>query len=129
MAIISRKHRTTKSIWADAKADAVIDKTGKRNHTLEVIQHLGLAAIFLLWYVDYGMMIWTVIGYPFLRAGLFNPLYNHYRDNKFNHLGNNFFDNCLKWALKFEENHRFPMLFMIYFVLAFTGFLMGIAIR
>ena len=114
------------SLWADAKSDAVIDNKEGRNHGLEVLQHIHLGAAILLWFVDFNMMLWTVASYLIMRAGLFNPVYNHYRNGiGFNHLGDNLFDNLLRPILKFEKKNRFPALFIAYMIVAFFGLIMG----
>ena len=114
------------SIICDARSDGYKIKHNKINHTLETLQHIHLFAPLLLWQVESWQMVWiTVLSYPIMRVGMFNPLINNYRGSTPWHLGDNLIDNALRPLARIEQTTRFPALSLSYFVMSGFGLFLG----
>jgi len=104
------------SIVFDAISDAAIDMYKKRNHFYEMMIIAPLLGLFCIY--EHSILSWynIVLSYVFLRAGLFNLVYNITRELNPMYVGKTdlFFD---KW---FNKLH--PMLqISLYMVFIFIG--------
>jgi len=115
------------SIVLDAASDALIDNDGKRRHTSEAFS-IGfvLLGALLIWYAltgGYDVSLFSILKYPALRLGLFNLVYNHYREGiNWDYLGAPFIDRMLKPLRDFGVRKRIPILFFIYFLVTGISF-------
>lgn len=116
------------SIFFDAKGDAVIDETKKRDHTLEVLDKATwMLILFTVWYYFNAITLISIFTYIPLRMGLFNVLYNKNRDLPYHYVGetDKWYDKWILWMSKIEKQpkkYKFPILTIWYFVIFFIGF-------
>jgi len=116
------------SIVLDAASDALIDNDGKRRHTSEAfsIVFVLLGALLILYALTggYDVSLFSILKYPALRLGLFNLVYNHYREGiKWDYLGQtDWFDRQLIKVRDFGVRKRIPILFFIYFLVTGISF-------
>jgi len=102
------------TIYSDAKSDALIDMD-TRHHGWEAMQ-AGLPFAVIVLYLAIPYVPWTFklfsigVTFLFLRAALFNPIYAVSRNLDHTHLGDNWFDNRLKWLQKQEARKDIPVI-------------------
>lgn len=116
------------SIYFDAKGDAIIDKTRKRDHTLEALDKaIWIVILLIVWGYFDSITLISIFTYIPLRMGLFNPLYNKFRDLPYHYVGktDKWYDKWILWMSKIEKQpkkYKFPILTIWYFIVFFTGF-------
>ena len=114
------------SIRANILADFFTISKGGIHHGYRMLILIGLVgAIPLLFVHDKEMAILTVLSYPFMRAGMFNPGLNRLRDLKPWYLGGDWFDRLHKPLARWEENTRFPALTFAYWGYFAIGIVLG----
>jgi hypothetical protein len=124
--MLSVKLLTVLAVYCDAKSDAIIDETKKRNHTLEWITIAAFGAIIMLvfYFTDSfsALSLWSL---PLIWAGAFNPVYNSTRKWELWYVGDTdrWFDRQLKWASKIEADgsNKLPILTILYVLMFFFG--------
>lgn len=115
------------SILFDAWGDASIDKTRKRNHTLELLDKVVLGLVLLImWLYPYSISLIALFTYIPMRMGAFNVLYNKFRGLEYTYIGttDKWYDFWIRWMGKVEaqpKKYYFPALTIWYFLLFFTG--------
>ena len=88
------------SVVLDAYSDAILDKTGKRNHFTE---SLTIAMFLLMVVSSVNIDVWRIVSsYILARIGVFNFVYNTARQLPFNYAGSTdqIFD---KWIRKIPD--------------------------
>lgn len=110
------------SILLNAKSDASIDNTAKRNHLLELGSELflllGAGLIWVFYMQGWNFSIWVFLKYPLLRLGMFNLVYNQNRQPSlsWDYVGNtDWFDRQLYRFRQWGISSRIPWLFILYF--------------
>ena len=133
------------SIFYDAKSDALIDKTTKREHLYEVKSIafilLGIVPLLIMVYLTNESLLVMLLrkaimvagGYIFMRAGMFNLVYNYYRDIDYYFVGTtNTFDTYLQLLQRIEfegiqirrRTIPFPALRIFYFICFIVGLIL-----
>lgn len=113
------------TIYFDARSDAEIDETGKRNHTQELLNRVfWFLSIVLTWQYFDSVSIISIFTCILMYMGIFNPIYNKFRNLPYHYLGktDKWYDKWILWMSKFDKDKRFPLLFIWYFLLFFIGF-------
>lgn len=113
------------SIVCDALSDAIIDKTGRRHHRYEDYQYVPLlfAGIPMYFLDSVWTVVFLIVSYVPLRAGLFNPVYNETRGLGWYFVGTtNWYDiKVVKPVVEFEAKTDIPVLKWYYLLCLIIG--------
>lgn len=116
------------TIYFDARGDAEIDKTRKRNHTYELLNRVfWFFSIVLVWKYFDSITLLSIFSCIMMYMGGFNILYNKYRGLPYYYVGktDKWYDKWILWMSKIEKQpkkYRLPILSIWYFFMFFIGF-------
>lgn len=116
------------TIYFDARGDAEIDKTRKRNHTYELLNRVfWFFSIVLVWQYFDSITLLSIFSCIMMYMGGFNILYNKYRGLPYYYVGktDKWYDKWILWMSKIEkqpQKYKFPILSIWYFFMFFIGF-------
>jgi len=75
------------TIFFDAWGDAIIDNKKGRNHFIELLVPVAFLGIVTMMYYNFLHPAIIVLDWIFLRLGIFNLTYNHFRNLPSNYVG------------------------------------------
>jgi len=116
------------TIYFDAKGDAEIDNTKKRNHTYELLLRVfWFLSVVLTWQYYDSITLISIFSCILMYLGGFNVVYNKHRGLPYYYVGttDKWYDKWIYWMSKIDakpRKYKIPLLAIWYFVLFFIGF-------